>query len=228
MGILNFGGVSCKQWLHGIGFRGLDDIVHPVTRNIDPGQLPLFHDAVDLADDNTVLKGGGFRDHGGFFCVIPCVQVSVAVRLVRGDQADLGGEIHVQSAVKLQICMDVANAELSGFQHLGQAQTLNTGKGKVQFFGNAFFKQIQVVIPRNGGNEHIEAIDLAGVQLGHCVGQERGLLLVAALQYNFVSAVDDPFQKRNDLLRGYFFAMGQFGGFFHPLSLGQAFTIPNH
>ena len=124
--------------------------------------------------------------------------------------------------------MDITDAQLSGLQHLRQAQALHTGKSKVQLFSDALGKQVQMIVSGYGGNDHVQPVDLFRIQLGHCLGQESRLLLVAALQSHLISAMDHTLQKRNDAFRGNFLAAYQLGGICHALMLGAALAVPNH
>lgn len=142
---LDLGGVSGEQGLHGIGLGGLHIVIDPVSGNIHPGQLAILDNAVNLSDDDAVLEGGSFRDHGGLFGVVAGIQVAVAIGLVCGNQANLRRQIYVHSAVELQIGVDITDAQLSDLQHLRQAQALHTGKSKVQLFSDALGKQVQMI-----------------------------------------------------------------------------------
>ena len=124
--------------------------------------------------------------------------------------------------------MEGADAQLLVRQHLGQAQALNPGKGEVQLLSDALFEQVQVLIPGDGGDDHVQAVDLPRVHLGQGPGQEGGLLLVAALQHHPVPRTDDPLQEGNDALCGGHLAIGVLLYRVHTLQLGSSFVVPHH
>ena len=228
VGVLDLGRVAGEQRLHGIGLAGLHDVVHPASGDVHAGQVLFVHDVVHLGDDDAVFKGRRFGEHGGLLGVVARVQVAVFVGPVRGDEAHVGRQVHIQAAVQLEICMDGADAQLVVRQHLGQAQALHAGKGEVDLLGDALLEQIQMFIPGDGGDDHVQPVHLGRVQFGHGAGQEGRLLLVAALQHHFVTGVDDPLQKGDDVLCVHYFSRGILLYRVHALVLGAPFLIPDH
>ena len=226
--ILDFLGIAGKKRLHGIRLVSLNDVVHPTGRDIHSGQFIGLHNLVHLGDDNAVFKGGGLHNYGGLLGIVTGVKPPVLIGLVRRNEADLGSQVHKEPPIQLHIGVDGTDAELLLRQHLSQPEALHPGKGEIQFLGNALFKKIQMFVPRNRGDEHIEVMYLFGIHLGQRPGQESCLLLVAAFQHHPVSRTDNPLQERNDIFGKYHFPIGVLLHLVLPLQLGSSLVIPDH
>ena len=61
---------------------------------------------VDLGDHDAAAEGRGLHDGGGVFGVGAGVEVALGVGAVRGDQRDLGREVHEVAGEQLQVGVD--------------------------------------------------------------------------------------------------------------------------
>ena len=140
----------------------------------------------------------------------------------------MGGQIHIQPSIQFQVGVNGPDPKLFVRQHLGQAQALHPGEGEVQFFGNPLFKEIQMLVPGDGGDDHVEVMYLPRVHLGQSAGQESRLLLVAALQHHPVPGPDNLLQEGDDLRGGYHLSIGVPLPCVHSFPLGSSLVVPNH
>ena len=86
-------------------------------------------------------------------------------------------------------------------QHLGQAQALHPGEGEVQFFGNPLFKGIQMLVPGDGGDDHVEVMYLPRVHLGQSAARETGWLWLEASRTHRVPG-RITFPREGEISRG--------------------------
>ena len=189
--VLDLCRVAREKRLHRIRLVRLDDKVDPVAGDIDARQRTAFDDLVDLYDDDAAFEGSGLHDRGRIFGAEAGVEIAVLIRLHGGDKADLRREINIEPSVELKIRVDRADLQLSLRKHLGQLLALHTGKGEIQLSCDAAFEQLQMVVPGNGRDDHVQIADRLRVHLRQCMGQKGRLLLIAAFQHDIVAAVDD-------------------------------------
>ncbi len=123
-------GVAREQRFDVVRARRLHHKIDPVPRNVDARQR--FDNPVDLHDDDAVLEGGRFDDGRRVFRIRARVQVALAVRRFRRDQAHARRQVDEVTAEKLQVGVDRADIEFAGSDQPGHARRLRTGKGKVQ------------------------------------------------------------------------------------------------
>ena len=71
--------------------------------------------------------------------------------------------------------------------HLRDADALRSGVGEVELCGDPLLEQVEMFRPRHRRDQHVQAVDLAGIALGQRAGQEVGLLLVVALQCDAIT-----------------------------------------
>lgn len=192
--------------------------------NIDARQVAfVVYQFVDLGYHNAVVEGGGFDQRRGIFGTWPGVQVAFTVRFIASDQRDVWRQIDVQAGVEFNIGMDGADFEQAIFQQLRDAQALRAGEREIQFTGNAFFKQVQMLAAPDAWHNHMQVVDFLRINLGEHAGEEISLLLVVTFQYYPVARGEQIFQYADQLVSGDDFAgnlrFGQPPLFFRPATV---------
>src|SRR6202020_1113098 len=93
--------IACKERLYCEGFVCLYDDIYPRARNIDACEL--INDAVDLNDDDGIVKGSGFHNHRSIFCIRACEQIALGICLFCAHQGNVGSKIDKKARVELDI-----------------------------------------------------------------------------------------------------------------------------
>ena len=166
---------------------GLDHEIDPVAGDVDSRELAAVDDLVGLYEHHAVAKRGGLRDRRRVLGVGTGEQIAVAVSLRRAQQRDVGGQVGEHPRVQLDVGVDGADADLAVLHHLRDADTLGSGVGEVELCGDLLLEQVEMFRPRHRRDQHVQAVDLAGIALGQRAGQEVGLLLVVALQCDAIT-----------------------------------------
>ena len=159
-------GVAREQRFHLVGRVGFDDDVHPVARDIDAGERAFFNDFVDLHHHNTLVKSGRFHQGRRVFRTVTRIEVAVAVCLLGGHKADVGGKIDKESGIEFKVGMDGTDFQGIFFEHLGQPHTLDAGVGEVDLACDPPVKNIEVLVSGYRGDQHGDVIDLFRINLG--------------------------------------------------------------
>ena len=169
------------------------------------------------------MEGGGFDQRRGIFSTWPGVQVAFAVGFIARDQRDVWRQINVQAGVEFDIGVDGADFEQAIFQQLRNAQALGAGEREIQFTGNAFFKQVQMLAAPDAGHNHMQVVDFLRIDLGEHAGEEISLFLVVAFQHHPIARGEQIFQYADQLVSGDDFAgdlrFGQPPLFFRPATV---------
>ena len=93
--------------------------------------------------------------------------------------------------------MDSAKLQFAFLQELGNTASLRTGERHIQLFSNTFFEYIQMFRKSQHGLNHVQIMNLSGINLAQAFSQEVSLLLVVAFDVNFVVRFDYSFQQSN-------------------------------
>jgi hypothetical protein len=124
----------------------------------------------------------------------PRVQVAGAVGLVAGHHDDVGRQVDIQAAVQLDIGVQGAHLQRAFLQELRNAQALGAGEREVQLVGDAALEQVEVLGQADAGHDHVQALDLARIDLHERAGQKIRLLLVVPFEDHPVAADDQALQ----------------------------------
>ena len=134
-----------KERLYRIRLWRLHDQVDPARRDIDAWKL--IDDLVHLGEHDAVAKRGGLHDRRRVFGVGTCVEIALAVRLVRADQSHTWRKVNKHSRVELHIGVDGADLQKPIFEQLGYTQTLRSGKTEVDATRDAPLEELQMFGP---------------------------------------------------------------------------------
>jgi hypothetical protein len=66
---------------------------------------------------------------------------------------------------------------------------------EVERCGDLLLEQVEMFRTRYRRDQHVQAVDLAGIALGQRAGQEVGLLLIVALQRDAITRLEQPLQR---------------------------------
>ena len=174
---------------------GLDDEIDPVPGDVDSREFADVDDLVGLHEDHPVAKCGGLSDRRRVLGVGTGEQVAISVGLRRAQQRDVGGQVGEHPRVQLDVGVDGADADLAVLHHLRDADTLGSGVGEVELCGDLLLEQVEMFRPRHRRDQHVQAVDLAGIALGQRAGQEISLLLVVALEGDAIARPQQRLQR---------------------------------
>ena len=150
------------------------DEIDPRSRNVHTRQIGFAIDEfVDLRDDDAVLESGGFGDRRGVLGTRAGIEVAVFVRLVGGDQRDIGYQIDEQARIQFDIGMDGAD-----FEHAG----------------DPLFEQVEMFRQTDARHDHVQVMQFVRICLRQHACEKIGLFLVVAFQYDTVARGDEFFQ----------------------------------
>ncbi len=175
---------------------GLDHEVHPGRRDIHSRQVArVVDDTVDLDDDDAVAERGGLHQRRGVFRARPGVHVAFAVGDETGDQRHVGDQVDHQPRVQLDVGVDRADLQQAVFEQLADAQTLRAGEGEVELARDAQFEQVEMLRAADAGHDHVQVVQLAGIDPRQRTGEEIRLLLVVAFQHHPIARRDQRLQR---------------------------------
>ncbi len=202
--------VAGEQWLDVERLVGLHHEVDPAGRDVHARQVArVIDDLVDLDDDDAVGEGRGFDQRRGVLGARAGVDVALAVGGEAGHQRDVGDQVHQEARIELDVGVDGADFQQAVFQQLADAQALRAGEGEVELARDLPFEQVQVLGAADAGHDHVQVVQLAGIDLGQRAGEEIRLLLVVAFEYHAIAGCDQRFQGLDDPLAGQHHAIGE-------------------
>gem|GEM_PF-6418854 len=197
-------------WLDVERLVGLHHEVDPAGRDVHARQVArVVDDLVDLDDDDAVGEGRGFDQRRGVLGARAGVDVALAVGGEAGHQRDVGDQVHQQARIELDVGVDGTDFQQAVFQQLADAQALRTGEGEVELARDLPFEQVQMLGAADAGHDHVQVVQLAGIDLGQRAGEEIRLLLVVAFEYHAIAGCDQRFQGLDDPLAGQHHAIGE-------------------
>ncbi len=98
-------------------------------------------------------------------------------------------------------------------------------KREIQFTGNAFFKQVQMLAAPDAGHNHMQVVNFLRIDLGEHAGEEISLFLVVAFQHYPIARGEQIFHYADQLVSGDDFAgdlrFGQPPLFFRPATVSR-------
>lgn len=175
---------------------GLDHEVHPGRRDIHSRQVArVVDDTVDLDDDDAVAERGGLHQRRGVFRARPGVHVAFAVGDETGDQRHVGDQVDHQPRVRTDVGVDRADLQQAVFEQLADAQALRAGEGEVELARDAQFEQVEMLRAADAGHDHVQVVQLAGIDPRQRTGEEIRLLLVVAFQHHPIARRDQRLQR---------------------------------
>jgi len=173
--------------------RRLGHEADPVGRDVDARQH--VDDFIDLGDDDAAAEGGRLDDRRRVFGIGTGVEIAVAIRRLCRHQGNPRRQVDEIAAEQFQVGMDCADVELAGGRQLGQPAGLGTGEGKVQFRGDAFFEDVQMLRQGQHREQHVQVMHTRRIEPGQRLRQEVGLLLVIAFEADAIARFDDGVQQ---------------------------------
>ena len=191
--------IACEQRFDIKRFVGLHHEVDPRTGNVHARQVArIVDDLVYLGDHDAIVEGGRFHQCRRVFGAGAGVQVALAVGHVAGHQHHVGRQVHVQPRIQFHVRVQGAHLQHAVLQQLRDAQALGAGKGEIELVGDAALEQVEVLRQAYARHDHVQFIDLVGVQLHHGAGQEVGLFLVVPFEDHAVAAGDQQREGVDD------------------------------
>ena len=184
----NQGRVTGEQGLDVEGFRGLDYIVNPVSRNIYARQL--VNDLVNLGDNDTLTEFSCFNDCRSILGAEAGEQVALSVSHGCSNQSNTRGQIQEITAIQFEVGVDSAELQLTFLQELSNTTSLGAGEGHIQLFSDALFEYIQMLRQSQHGLYHVQIMNLCRINLAQAFCQEVSLLLVVAFDVNLIKRFD--------------------------------------
>ena len=106
-----------------------------------------------------LLEFRGLDNDGGVLGIEAGVKVAVRTGLLGGDQSDPRHQVHEIAPEQFQISVNGADLEFAVPDELGQFSSLWAGKGKVDFSGDAFCKDIQVGRQGDDRLNHMQVVN---------------------------------------------------------------------
>ena len=91
------------------------------------------------------------------------------------------GQVNEHPRVQLDVGVDRADVHGAVFDHLRDAHALGPGVCQIELGRDAAFEEVEVLLPGNRRDEHVQAIEAFRVAVGQRPRQEIGLLLVVAV-----------------------------------------------
>ena len=94
-----------------------------------------------------------------------------------------------------------SDIKLLVLKELSNSQALRAGVGKINPVRDAVLEKVQVLRPADAGNQHVNIMNLPGINLCQGAGKKIGLFLIIPFQGNAISRPDEGFQCLNDFFR---------------------------
>ena len=143
------------------------------------------------------LNAVGLDDRGRILGVRAGVQIALRIGGLRGHQRDMRREVDEIAAEQFQIGVDRADAYLLLAHHARQPRGLRAGEREVHLLRDAQFIKVEMLGQRQHRLQHVQFIDLRGIDARQRLRQKIGLLLVVALQAHAVTRFDHGFEQAN-------------------------------
>src|SRR5260370_34251066 len=194
---INMTRIAGKKRLDGERFVGLDNEIDPRARNVYPRQLVC--DFVNLENDEALAKCCGFNNRGGIFRVGPSINVALGITFLGTNQGNIWNQIDKHAGIKLDVCMDRSDIKLLVLKELSDSQALRAGVGKINLVRDAVLEKVQMLRPANAGNQHVNFMNLPGIDLCQGARKKIGLFLIIPFQSNAITRLDEGFQCLNNL-----------------------------
>lgn len=122
--------------------------------------------------------------------------------------------------------MDCAELDLSGLQYARQVLALGSGEREIEFFGDTFLEQVEMLGQHDAGLHNVKIVQHLGIGFGQASRQEVRLLLIVTFEADAIPGPDYRFEQFGHIVGCNDLTLGEFAARLKTIVADSALALP--